>query len=230
MPRSVILVEHDAESRGDRVSAYFENAGADVHRICPAHGDALPAPDDGYDAAVVFGGVQSANDDTEYMHREIEWVARWVDTGRPFLGLCLGGQILARALGARVGPHPDGLCEYGFVEVRPTSSGIAVMARPMHVYAAHREGFEPPEDAELLFTGSRFPNQGFRYRDNAYGLQFHPECTPELMRHWMAFAPSELEKPGAHDRQRQEADSARYDPPMGEWFERFLGRWTNRRT
>ena len=228
MSRRLILIEHDRSSRGDRASGYFERNGVTAHWVCPAHGDELPkigVGRAGFDAAIMFGGIQSANDDTEYMHREIEWVADWVATERPFLGLCLGAQVLARALGARVGPHPEGLLEYGFVEVQPTAGAIPIMDRAMHMYAAHQEGFETPEGAERLFTGSRFPNQGFRFGRTNYGFQFHPECTPDLMRRWMAMDPSELDRPGAHDRPRQERDSERFDPAMGAWFERFLERW-----
>ena len=227
MRRRVVLVIHDHESFGDRASQHLAARGSSLEWVCPADGEPLPPAGAGFDAAIVYGGVQSANRDAapDYVRREIDWTADWVETGRPYLGLCLGGQILARALGAEVGPHPGGQHEYGFVQVTPTAAGRELMPRPMHVYSAHNEGFECPPGTELLLRGEVFPHHAFRYRDRAYGLQFHPECTPALMRHWMAFDAGRPLKPGQHNARRQIEDSARYDAPMGAWFEGFLDRW-----
>lgn len=227
MRRRAVLVIHDYESFGDRASQHLAARGMNLEWVCPAEGDTLPPANAGFDAAVVYGGVQSANRHKvlDYVRREIDWTADWVETGRPYLGICLGGQILARALGAEVGPHPGGQHEYGFVQVTPTEAGRELMPEPMHVYSAHNEGFECPPGSELLLRGEVFPHHAFRYRDHAYGLQFHPECTPALMRHWMALGEGGPLKPGQHNARRQIEDSARYDAPMGTWFEGFLDRW-----
>ena len=227
MPRRVVLVIHDHECFGDRASLHLAARGTSLEWVCPAEGDPLPAMDAGFDAAIVYGGVQSANRHAapDYVRREIDWTAEWVAAKRPYLGLCLGGQILARALGAEVGPHPQGLHEQGFVPVFPTPAGRGLMPEPIHVYSAHEEGFECPPGAELLLSGLVFPHHAFRYGDDAYALQFHPECTPALMRHWLAFSKDRPLKPGQHAHRRQIEDSARFDAPMGAWFERFLDRW-----
>lgn len=227
MKRHIILVVHDGGPRDDRASAFLARAGHTMEWSCPAEGDALPSPADGVDAAIVYGGVQSANDhDTkDYIRRELDWIGQWVATNKPFLGICLGSQLLAHALGARVAPHPEGLHERGFVEIHPTEAGRAVLDRPLHVYGAHHEGFELPQDGELLFTGGTYPHQGFRYGRNAFGFQFHPECTPEMMVRWMDLDEDKLNKPGVHSRERQIADSARYNDPMAAWFTTFLERW-----
>lgn len=227
MRRRILLVVHDDGPRDDRASSVLARAGHELHWRCPAEGDSLPPAADGFDAAIVYGGVQSANahDSKAYIRRELDWVGDWAATGKPFLGICLGGQLLAHALGARVTPHPEGLYEQGFVEVRPTGAGRAVLDRPLHVYQSHEEGFDLPPDAELLFTGATYPHQGFRYAGTAYGLQFHPECTPEMMVRWLDLDQERQTKPGAHSRDRQIADSARFDAPMAAWFTRFLERW-----
>ncbi len=227
MKRRVILVAHDDGPRDDRASAYLVRRGVEVEWTCPAEGEALPEPNGAFDGAIVYGGVQSANagDELAYIRDELAWIERWAAAGKSFLGLCLGAQLLAHSLGARVAHHPDGLHERGFVEIHPTAAGQAVLEQPLHVYGAHNEGFDVPAGAELLFAGTTYPHQGFRYGRNAYAFQFHPECTPEMMVRWMDLDASKLNHPGVHPRARQIADSERYDGPMADWFEDFLDGW-----
>jgi len=227
MKRRILCVVHDDGPKDDRASSFLGEAGHEIEWTCPAEGGSLPSPLDGFDATIVYGGVQSANDRDkhDYIRQELDWIGAWVAAGKPYLGLCLGSQLLARSLGARIGPHPEGLHERGFIEIHPTETGRKVMDRPMHVYQAHYEGFEVPQDGKLLFTGGTYPHQGFRHGRNAYGFQFHPECTPEMMVRWMDLDEGKLEEPGVHTRERQIADSARYNDPMAEWFTAFLERW-----
>ncbi|MEX1206142.1 MAG: GMP synthase [Dongiaceae bacterium] len=225
MSRTVLLVAHST-SREGRVAPLLNAKGYEVEWCCPAEGDALPAVES-YAGAVVFGGVQSANDApaTPWLQHEIEWIADFAATGRPFLGICLGGQLLARALGARVGPHPDGINEIGYYPLTPAPAGRDIFPESLRVYHWHKEGFELPAGAELLASGDAFPNQAFRHGAAAYGLQFHPEVTPQVARRWLDTAAHCLSRPGAQPRDVQLADCARFDPPLHGWMDRFLDRW-----
>ena len=225
MKRRILCIVHDDGPKDDRASGFLAERGHEIAWACPAEGEALPPVTDGFDAAIVYGGVQSANDRHDYIRRELDWVGAWVARDKPYLGLCLGGQLLAHSLGGKVGPHPEGLHERGFVEIAPTEAGRAVLKGPLHVYGAHNEGFDLPDEAELLFTGGTYPHQGFRFGRSAYGFQFHPECTPTMMVRWLDLDEERLAKPGVHSRDRQMADSARYDDPMADWFTGFLARW-----
>ena len=228
MAARVILVTHDEGPRDDRASRFLIERGIEVAWTCPPEGGGLPEPKDGFDAAIVYGGVDSVNaaEEKPYLRAEIDWIARWIAAGRPYLGICLGGQLLARALGAPVGPHPERLHERGFVEVTPTGPGREILPGPLHLYEAHWEGFEAPRGSVLLMTGPTFPNQAFRHGETAYGFQFHPEVTPEMMVRWMDQDGGKMSQPGVHPRERQIADSKRYDRPMANWFEGFLTKWT----
>ena len=156
------------------------------------------------------------------MRAEMAWIRRWALDERPYLGLCLGAQLLAAALGGRVAPHPRGVHEIGFFPVRPTAAGAGVLPDPLHVYQWHNEGFGIPDGAELLAEGDVFPNQAFRYGSRAFGLQFHPEATGPMRREWLAASPHVLSAPGAHDPHRQARDARRFDRPMAAWLTGFI--------
>ncbi|MDX1512418.1 MAG: glutamine amidotransferase [Gammaproteobacteria bacterium] len=221
MTRKALVIRHMKKMRGDRVSTWLSANGFELDYRCPAEGEALPDSDEGHALTLVYGGVQSANDDG-FIDDEIEWIRHWVGDGRPYLGLCLGGQLLARAFGAEVARHDRGLHEVGFVEIRPAADRTFLPA-PLKVYQWHKEGFALPEKAELLAVGDSFPNQAFRYGEAAYGLQFHPEVTVDIMREWMADGAESLAAPGASSREQQLADASRYGNAMAAWLENFLG-------
>jgi GMP synthase (glutamine-hydrolysing) len=221
---TVLLIQHMDDGRDDRVAGHLSRRGFTLEWCNPARGDPLPEAGGGYAAAVVYGGIQSANDAPRdaWMRAEIEWIRRWVLDGGAYLGLCLGGQLLARALGAEVGPHADGLHEIGFVPVQPTAAGLDVFPGPLHVYQWHNEGFTVPDGGELLARGEVFSNQAFRVGDGAFGLQFHPEATARMRGEWLDASAHTLVAPGAHPRARQERDARRFDEPMEDWLLGFI--------
>jgi GMP synthase (glutamine-hydrolysing) len=228
MTAHVLLLDHPLGQRDDRVSARLAASGYPTTWCCPGKGDSLPDAGSRFDAAVVYGGPESANDgeDKAYIRQEIDFIGRWVGTGKPFLGICLGGQMLARALGARVAPHPEGDHEIGYTEITPTEAGRAVLPAPLQAFQWHKEGFEVPAGATLLAeAGGAFPNQAFRYGAKAYGLQFHPEVTIPVMNRWIQTASHMLTQPGAHSAERQRSDSQTHDAPLATWLDSFLAHW-----
>ena len=226
MSKRVLLIDHPVGHRDDRASARLSERGCRVQWCGPGKGEVLPEPDE-FDAAVVYGGAESANDDTTLPHikAELDWIGRWMKTGKPFLGLCLGGQLLARVLGAEVRLHREGLHEIGYTPIAPSDEAAGVVDGLSHVYHWHKEGFDLPAGAELLARGPVFPNQAFRYGDNVYALQFHPEVSVPVMRRWMTEAAHMLESPGAHPPERQLADAAQFDAPLEAWLNDFLDHW-----
>ena len=228
MSGKILLLNHMPGERRDRAHKMLQARGLEIQWCSPALGDCLPDPaDDSYDAVVVYGGSQSANDggpERAYIPEEIEWIRRWIEKEKPYLGFCLGAQLLARACGAAVVPHRDGLHEIGFVPVRNRGEEV-FLPEDLLVYHWHVEGFEMPARGELLLSGEVFPNQAFRLNDKIYGLQFHPEVTLEQMESWMDEAGHMLSKPGAHGPARQRKDAARHNAPLGDWLEALITRW-----
>ena len=227
MSGTVILIDHPVGQRDDRASRTLTERGYRVEWCNPGKGETLPEPGPGHVGAIVYGGAESANDDVTkpYLRTELDWIERWLETGKPFLGLCLGGQMLARVLGARVDPHPEAFYEIGYVPIETAAGADGFLDGVSHVYHWHHEGFTVPAGAELLATGPVFPNQAYRYGRNAYGLQFHPEVTVPVMARWMKEAGHMLAYPNAHPRARQLADAERFDAPLAAWLERFLDDW-----
>ena len=227
MTRRVLLIDHPVGQRDDRASRWLDERGFQVEWCCPGKGDVLPVETEAYDATIVYGGMEdlSVDRDRDYLQAEMAWIASWVSTERPFLGICLGSQLLAESLGGEVGPHSEGLHQIGFFPIAPTASANGFLDGPLHVYQWHKEGFEVPQGAELLATGPDFPNQAFRYGERAYGLQFHPEVCPAVISRWIGEATSSLDAPGAQTRADQFAMAELHDPAMEAWFESFLNRW-----
>ncbi|THD54697.1 MAG: glutamine amidotransferase [Bradyrhizobium sp.] len=224
----VLIVLHQETSTPGRVGNALRALGhrLDVRR--PRFGDPLPETLDGHAGAVIFGGPMSANDPDDFVRREIDWIAVPLAEQRPFLGICLGAQMLAMQLGARVAPHPQGRAEIGYYPIRPTSAGLQICPHwPEHVYHWHREGFELPAGAELLAEGGDFPVQAFR-SEHCFGFQFHPDVTYAMMHRWTTRGHARLELPGARPCHQHFADRARYDVAERAWLKRFLDGWLSR--
>lgn len=224
----VLVVLHQECSTPGRVGNALRALGhrLDVRR--PRFGDTLPETLDDHAGAVIFGGPMSANDPDEFVRREIDWISVPLREQRPFLGICLGAQMLAKQLGARVAPHPEGRAEVGYYPIRPTPAGLALCPHwPDHVYHWHREGFELPHGAELLAEGGDFPIQAFQM-GHAFGFQFHPDVTYAMMHRWTTRGYDRMEAPGARARHHHFEDRAIHDVTERAWLKAFLDDWLAR--
>jgi GMP synthase (glutamine-hydrolysing) len=223
----VLVVLHQETSTPGRIGNALGALGYKLDIRRPRFGDPLPETLDGHAGAVVFGGPMSANDPDDFVRREIGWIAVPLREQRPFLGICLGAQMLAMQLGARVAPHPEGRTEVGYYPIRPTPAGRAICPNwPDQVYHWHREGFELPAGAELLAEGGDFPIQAFR-SGHAFGFQFHPDVTYAMMYRWTTRGHA-LESPGARARHHHFADRAVHDVTERAWLKEFLDGWLAR--
>jgi GMP synthase (glutamine-hydrolysing) len=229
MQRRVLLIDHPFWKREDRAQAHLAERGLALTWCCPGRGDALPDPAE-HDALVVYGGPEMLSTDldrseTSYLRREVDFVERWLASGKAYLGICLGAQMMAKALGARVEAREDGRYQLGFVEIEPTAQANGFLSGKLGVYQWHQEGFDLPKDAVHLATAPDFPQQAIRYGRAAYGIQFHPEASPPMVQRWLDEFAGWQSHLGADPREKQVADAERFDRPMHDWFKGFLDRW-----
>lgn len=147
---------------------------------------AFPSPDD-FDWLIVMGGPMGVYEAEKYewLEAEIDFIRSAIDTGKKVLGICLGSQLVASALGARVYPHTQK--EIGWYKVKKTSAGkthplLASLPDEWLTFHWHGDTFDLPAGAVHLLQSEACPHQAYLYNDQVMGLQFHMEATPELVK------------------------------------------------
>jgi GMP synthase-like glutamine amidotransferase len=203
-----------------------------IERFELDEGDPLPDWRE-FDAIVAMGGPMSVTDDAEHpwLAEEKRLIAEAVRAGTPYWGACLGVQLLAASLGARVysGPRP----EVGLLPVTLTDEALADpifdgLPRELVTLQWHGDTFDLPEGAVPLASSPAYPNQAFRWGEAAYGVQFHLEVSPAMAREW-ATVPAYGESldrvlgPGALPGLVAELDA--HAPRMLEHGRTLFGRW-----
>ena len=183
----VLVLQHIAcEPPGVYEDVLLER-GAVLQRIELDEGEPLPNRG-ALDAIVAMGGPMSATDDDElpWLVAEKQLIAEAVGAGVPFFGVCLGVQLLAASLGARVYPGPR--AEVGLLPVTLTGAALddpvfAGLPRELVTLQWHGDTFDLPAHAVRLATSPAYENQAFRYR-RAYGVQFHLEISGDMAAEW----------------------------------------------
>jgi GMP synthase (glutamine-hydrolysing) len=156
----------------------------------------------GYDALVMLGGPMSVNDEDEYpcLTQEMKLAEQFMKEGKKVLGVCLGAQLMAKALGAKVYPGPEKEIGWYDIELKkaglrdPRMAHLASDGKRCKVFHWHGETFDIPQGAERLAASDLYQNQAFRYGNNAYAFQFHIEVTKEMVFDWLKNEPVDMTK------------------------------------
>jgi GMP synthase (glutamine-hydrolysing) len=184
----VLVLQHiECEPPGVYEDVMVER-GIGIERVELDRGEALPPWRD-FDAMVAMGGPMSVNDDAElpWLTEEKSAIAEAVRAGVPFWGVCLGVQLLAASLGARV--YPGSEPEVGLLTVTLSEEALADpvfagLPREVLTLQWHGDTFDLPDGAVVLAGSAPFPNQAFRWGTHAYGVQFHLEVSTEMAKEW----------------------------------------------
>ncbi len=134
-----------------------------------------------FDWLVVMGGPMGIYDHAEHpwLVPEKEFIKQVIDANKTVLGICLGAQLMADVLGAKVAPGPQK--EIGWFPIRRSDDAPKLIPEELTVFHWHGDTFECPPGAIRLATSAACSNQGFVYNNRAVGLQFHMETTPQSM-------------------------------------------------
>jgi len=196
-----LLVRHGPPSSPYNFEAGLAAAGSSFDTaLFP--GGSRPADPGSYDAVVVFGGYMYATEDDKYpwILDELDYMEATMKAGTPLLGICLGGQLLARLLGARVykTPVPEfGYWNIGLNEEGEASPLFAGMERPLLGFLWHNDAFDLPSGATHLASTPHCPNQAFAYGERTFALQFHLEFSGTQIRSMVTRDAASLPAPSA---------------------------------
>jgi len=203
-----VAIQHVPYEDPGLIAEAASRRGVELRPCHPYRGEPLPSSKE-IDGLVVMGGSMGVADIAEHPHlaHETELIAALVHAGRPVLGVCLGAQLLAHALGASVYRGERAEIGFGSVSLTPAGREDPVLgsldADTLPVVHWHQDTFDLPADASLLASSSLFPHQAFRLGECAYGLQFHVEVNRALADAWSALWPAEaLDEPAVIELER----------------------------
>jgi GMP synthase (glutamine-hydrolysing) len=186
----ILSILHPGGGHSGVLAARAEAGGHRLDEWIPATEESPPEPPESYDALVVLGGGMNVDETHRhpYLRAEIELLAESLRRGQPVLGICLGAQLLASAAGASV--HRARTAEIGWREVDLCSAAAAdhvvgALPRRFTAYQWHSYAFEIPFGAVELARNEVCP-QAYRLGECAWGVQFHPEVTEEILAGWFA--------------------------------------------
>ena len=233
LPYMSVLILKNVLTEGSGTIEDFLRAQGTPYRVIELEKVAIPDAE-GFDTLVMMGGPMSVNEEEAYPYikKEMELVREFIAGGKRVFGICLGAQIMAKALGAKVYVGPE--TEIGWYDIELTEDGIrdplmrklAVHPRVgdfwkrFRVFHWHGETFDIPPGAARLAKSALYPNQAFRYGNDAYAFQFHIEVKKEMIYEWL--------KDAAVDRDElRKLTEAVYEDYAGRamnFYKAFLGR------
>lgn len=188
-PLRLLAFEHHSTSPPGLIGEQAARRGARLRIVDAERGCVVPADAPVHDGLLILGGAMGAMDDAACPHFPalIALARRFAAEGKPVLGICLGGQLLARAFGGAV--HPGTAGEFGFVPVEATEAArsdplLAGTPSPVTVMQWHDDSFTPPPGSVPLLTGAGCRWQAFRVADSAWGFQCHLEVTAADLDAW----------------------------------------------
>jgi len=196
-------------------------------------GDAVPASSEGYSGLAFMGGPMSANDELPWTQPVLALMRDAVKRGVPVIGHCLGGQMLARALGGEVTRNPVKEIGWNPVKVEDTPAArdwFGADLREFTTFQWHGEAFTIPPGGERILTGVYCPNQAYVVDGRHLGMQCHVEMTPEMIASWIGSGAGEVEanlaSPAVQPVEKIQSEMPGKLPALSNTAERLYRRWS----
>lgn len=210
-PMAIIVFQHGETTAPGRLGLTLRDHGfkLDIRRLdLPQNhaanrlvrGPLVPADYDNVHGVVALGGNQNIGDGTPFLYAEADFIKGAHERNIPVIGICLGAQLIAHALGGKVAPLPDNAYEIGMLPVslnpagqtEPVLAGLAWDHPQFHHHGYHCE--QLPPGAALLASSARCKAQAFRVGIRTFGFQFHPECDRHMIDGYLRNSDAELRR------------------------------------
>ena len=228
--KPVAILRHASTEGPGYFATYLDAHGLPWRLIAIDAGESVPASPAAFAGLVFMGGPMSVNDDMPWIPPVLSLIRLAVEADIPVLGHCLGGQLMACALGGTVGPNP--VKEIGWGAVRTVASPVTRDwfgdLADFQAFHWHGETFTIPPGAIRILESAHCPNQAFALGRHL-GLQCHVEMTEEMIRTWCEVGADEIAQavsPAVQAPERIHAETPRLLAPMRAVAERLYGRWT----
>ena len=232
--KKALLIMHQKRSQPGDIGKKLVQRGYILDIRKPSLGDKLPENLNNHALVILFGGPMSVNDTKyDFIKYEMDWLKVVIKSGKPFLGICLGAQMLAKHLGGKVKKIDCNSSEIGFFEIKPTKSGIDIFDDQKFFFQWHNEGFDLPKDSTMLASGKKFKVQAFKHK-NCYAIQFHPEVNFKLHIKWLYYTlfsnPKRLFTKGSQNVIYQLFLRIKYSSKISRWLDSFLDQYFLKKT
>ncbi len=227
--KPLVIVRHARTEGPGHFASFLDAKGLPWRLLAIDQGEAVPESPEGFAGLVFMGGPMSVNDDLPWIPPVLALIRAAVAADIPVLGHCLGGQLMAKALGGSVGPNPVKEIGWGRVDVADTDSARHWFGDlgSFQAFHWHGETFSPPPGASPILSSAHCANQAFALGKHL-GLQCHVEMTEAMIDAWCAVGAEEIaaaRSPAVQTPAAMRALNGACLPALNQAADRLYSRW-----